>query len=403
MGNTSEYLNLYNGKRSEAEHKFKSFNFEEEGDEKRLNKVNGKFDEHFVPKHNVIHERAKFRQRKQQQGESAQVFIPSLYDLAEYCDLGNSKDEQIRDRIVIGAQDKQLSRRLQLKADLDLAMAIQMTRQSELIKSQISDQTQQLQEMDEVQRRRQGQVPRRKNGEEFWRTKEKERQHDGSLCGRCNRKHRQTEVCPARGKQCRNCNKTGHFAAVCRTKNTSEVRKNPEDPSGDETFFLGAVSSSGEYEEPWRIELRINNKLIDFKIDTGADITIISEEMFESLPSRPKLEPSNVVLSSPGGRLNCKGQFATQINHKGESYQIMIFVISGKHSNSLLGRNAACKIGLIQRIAEVQSKHYNLRSSGLNVNQHSYCCFPSRSTLFLTLTRTQFLYQAMYSRQDLDY
>ena len=33
----------------------------------------------------------------------------------------------------------------------------------------------------------------------------------------------------------------------------------------------------------------------------------------------------------------------------------MIFVVSGKHSNSLLGRNAACKMGLIQRIAEVQS------------------------------------------------
>ena len=237
MGNTSEYLNLYNGKRSEAEHKFKSFNFEEEGDEKRLNKVNGKFDEHFVPKRNVIHERAKFRQRKQQQGESAQVFIRSLYDLAEYCDFGNSKDEQIRDRIVIEAQDKPTTRQLQLKADLNFAMAIQMTRQSKLIKSKISDQTQQLQEMDEVQRRRQGQVPRRKNGKEFWRTKEKERQHDGSLCETCNRKHRRTEVCPARGKQCRNCNKTGHFAAVCRVKNTSEVRKNPEDPSVDIKFF----------------------------------------------------------------------------------------------------------------------------------------------------------------------
>ena len=43
-------------------------------------------------------------------------------------------------------------------------MAIQMTRQSELIKSQISD-----------QRRRRGQVPRRKNGEEFWRTIEQKR------------------------------------------------------------------------------------------------------------------------------------------------------------------------------------------------------------------------------------
>ena len=35
-------------------------------------------------------------------------------------------------------------------------MAIQKNPQSELIKSQISDETEQLQEMDEVQRRRQG-------------------------------------------------------------------------------------------------------------------------------------------------------------------------------------------------------------------------------------------------------
>ena len=96
-----------------------------------------------LPKRNVIQERAKFHQRKQQEGESAEVFIRSLYDLSEYCDFGNSKDKKIR--IVIGAQDKQLSRRLQLKADLDLAMAIQTTRQSEQIKSKISDQTQQLQ------------------------------------------------------------------------------------------------------------------------------------------------------------------------------------------------------------------------------------------------------------------
>ena len=73
-GNTIEYLNLYNGKRSRAKI-LKSLIIEEEGDEKRLNKVIEKFDEHFVPKRNVIYELAKFHQRKQQLGESADVFI----------------------------------------------------------------------------------------------------------------------------------------------------------------------------------------------------------------------------------------------------------------------------------------------------------------------------------------
>ena len=50
---------------SEAEHIFKSFNFEEEETRSGINKVIEKFDEHFVPKHNVIHERVKFHQRIQ--------------------------------------------------------------------------------------------------------------------------------------------------------------------------------------------------------------------------------------------------------------------------------------------------------------------------------------------------
>ena len=42
--------------------------------------------------------------------------------------------------IVIGLQHKEVSEKLQLTADLELAKAIEIARQSELIKSQINDQ-----------------------------------------------------------------------------------------------------------------------------------------------------------------------------------------------------------------------------------------------------------------------
>ena len=47
--------------------------------------VKAKFEAHFVKKRNVIYERAKFNLRRQEDGESVDLFITALYGLAEYC------------------------------------------------------------------------------------------------------------------------------------------------------------------------------------------------------------------------------------------------------------------------------------------------------------------------------
>ena len=52
-----------------------------------------------------------------------------LNERAEYCDFGIAKDEHIRDRIVVGILDSELSQKLQLESDLTLEKAISMTRQ----------------------------------------------------------------------------------------------------------------------------------------------------------------------------------------------------------------------------------------------------------------------------------
>ena len=46
-----------------------------------------------------------------------------------------------QDRIVIGISDKTVSQKLQLKSNLTLETAIQVARQSELVKSQVTDQS----------------------------------------------------------------------------------------------------------------------------------------------------------------------------------------------------------------------------------------------------------------------
>lgn len=84
-----------------------------------------KFDEHIVPKRNVIHDHACFHKRTQWAGETMEAFVQSLYET--------------RDRIMIGILDEEVSQRLQLEADLTLERAIQLACQSEQVKQQSTE------------------------------------------------------------------------------------------------------------------------------------------------------------------------------------------------------------------------------------------------------------------------
>ncbi len=90
---------------------YKSFMFEI-GDDKKYDTVLAKFDSHFVPHRNAIHERYLFNSRCQKKDESAEEFVTALHTLAETCEFSIFKDELIRDRIVVGIADPELSKQL---------------------------------------------------------------------------------------------------------------------------------------------------------------------------------------------------------------------------------------------------------------------------------------------------
>ena len=94
------------------------------------------FEGYFVKKRNVIYERAKFNQRKQHEGESVDIFITALHNLAEHCRYGELREEMICDRIVVGLLDTALSEKLQLDPDLTLEKAMTSACQREMVRKQ---------------------------------------------------------------------------------------------------------------------------------------------------------------------------------------------------------------------------------------------------------------------------
>ena len=82
----------------QAETIFQTFTFANDDEKKNHDIVLSKFNSHFVPTVNKIHERAKFHSRRQQPGENMETFIRVLYEMAKTCGYtGEQKEEQTRD------------------------------------------------------------------------------------------------------------------------------------------------------------------------------------------------------------------------------------------------------------------------------------------------------------------
>lgn len=112
------YLLYAIGKETEA-----VFNFLAFADTEHTNtydEVVAKLNEHFVPRTNVIHERACLHQCPRQTAESVKAFVRGLYELEEHCEFKTSKEEQIRDGLVIGIADCNISQTLQMESDMTL-------------------------------------------------------------------------------------------------------------------------------------------------------------------------------------------------------------------------------------------------------------------------------------------
>lgn len=137
-----------------------------------------------------------------------------------------------------------------------------------------------------------------------------------------------------------------------------------ETMNGDDVFFLGAVTEpeaaiikQPDSEEEWLVELPVNGSAVEFKIDTGADITVMSQTTFNRLPQSPKLIKSQKtqLVTSPGGEVQCVGKFLATTQFKGQKYKYWVTVIRGPYAHNLLGGSVAKRMGLVKRIDSIDT------------------------------------------------
>ncbi|UYV66641.1 K02A2.6-like, partial [Cordylochernes scorpioides] len=340
-----------------------------------------KFEEHFIGKRNVIFERAQFNRRYQQDGEAVEEYIRVLHKMAENCNYGSLKEEMIRDRIVVGVKNLQLSEKLQLEPNLTLERAIQAACQTECVKQQqtiIRSTTTQAANVDQVYEKR---LPPSRFNSTFGKRDaskkskfQKWSKPEKSGCIRCGAsKFHPYKDCPAKEVKCHKCKKVGHFAEVCYNKTVGQVTQ------GDDYHFAGNIYENGQNSNDWKVYVKVDEIKILFKMDTGADVNIIPQEIyFENFAHKKLCKPDIQLLGPRQVKLHVIGKFTALIEKDGRSIPGEIFVVP-QLMQPLLSGKASESLNLIKRLQSIEKRNslnpfeeYPKLFTGLRTLQGSY-------------------------------
>lgn len=116
-------------------------------------------------------------------------------------------------------------------------------------------------------------------------------------CYKCGYMHNFSAKCPAHGRKCAKCGVLNYFANQCRNRNVNFVN-NSNDIDIDD-MFSGSIDTiyyvSTKNRKQWNIELLVENNPVNyFKIDTGAEINVLNQKVFDSLGKSIKLVETKV-------------------------------------------------------------------------------------------------------------
>ncbi|XP_056891952.1 uncharacterized protein K02A2.6-like isoform X1 [Takifugu flavidus] len=331
------------------------------------------FQAYVEPKVNVIFARYMFHQKVQGATEPFEQFVTELRLLVKDCSYNNS-EEMVRDRVLFGIYSPKVREKLlSVESDLTLDKAIDIARSHGMAQAQLRS----FANSGSVSSHEQGvHMSRHTSKGAAWKTRadwtkrkqvqyprnpqEGDRDHS-KLCGYCgNRAHREKDTCPAKGKQCKICNKWNHFAKVCHSKtrkvhSVSEKEQN-QDPDNEDLFIdvVTQENNTNKTEQAYgNVQVGPNKTVVHFKLDTGTDTNVINPDILRSLGLQDTLEPSLRPLYGYGGeQLSVKGKCNIKCQYKDTKLTLKVHVVDTR-APPVLGLKACLDFGLIKLILSV--------------------------------------------------
>ena len=359
---THSYI-LLNLAGRDAIERARTFTYADDEDKEDPDILKAKFKALCEPKVNMILLRHNFNSRFQRAGESFQSFLVDVRNKADACDLGDKKQEFIRDRIVVGLKSEQTRKALMREAGLTLEKAIEICELHELAdETKLSvnqDPDVNVIKTSKYRQRRQGQGQGAK-------PKQK--------CAWCGYVHDKGK-CPAYGKDCTACGRKNHFASVClssggdkpaaeqkfrssrprRHRKLHEIDWEQDDDDDDEcedddeNFVIETVEMPNSQNEINVTAIFEKNKF-EMKIDSGAKCNVISLDTIQEFDIKNKVSIKSKdkvnLISYSGDKISTLGTCVLECDISGNKVPLTFQVVN-KRAKTILGLKDALKLELI--------------------------------------------------------
>ena len=359
----SMFLNLIGQQGNEL---YESFTWTTAGDEKKFEEVLKKFEDHMKGTVNVTVNRFEFFKHDQKEGQTIDDFIKKLTLLRKDCNFAtddNINDSLLRDVIICGLKDKALQEKLlRLEpAKSTLNNVITNCRLHEISKDHSAKMDIEEHTVNQIFSQQPSTHQGQRNYGNMARYKNRRQQNSSATapwinnCRFCASSHPKGQ-CKAYNQRCTYCNMKNHIVKACESKQRDEgngtarqaVRTIEEDSTTtykeSDVFNMSQIETdSNQGNGNWSVELRVETAKVKFKIDSGAEVSVISYGTFQNLPTFPKIIKTNTRLRAYNQtNIPVIGRCVLQVQHEDKqprSIEFMIAdyesVISGKHSVEL--------------------------------------------------------------------
>ena len=204
-------------------------------------------------------------------------------------------------------------------------------------------------------------------------------------CSRCGKGSHSRDKCPAKDATCFKCQKRGNFGSQCFSKDKASQHSVDVDTftsadsthsTYDLTTFLDVIHTGNK--AVWTATLKVNQQEVVFKLDTGAEVTAISETVYKSLDNISLQKPTRSLVGPAQHKLQVLGEFTATLTYNQRCSQQSVYIVRNLNHN-LLGLPAILALKMIVRVAEVSDNYsshlqqtYRKVFAGLGTMQGEY-------------------------------
>ena len=189
-----------------------------------------------------------------------------------------------------------------------------------------------------------------------------------NICRRCGQPSHPHQVCPAIYATCFRCNRKGHYSSQCLSKTIGELTTPScnqdsntfdDEPYSDtvylnaDTIYLDTVGDGNTNQ--WNVTVLVGKNPVLFKVDTGAEVTELSEDTFRTFSNpAPQLKKSlHTLRGANRSPLDVVGESQMTLSYNTKFSTQRVFVVHELQHN-LLGLPAIKDLEIITGINAVE-------------------------------------------------